>query len=138
MSGGNPFSGITDTISNVLGTDGSHGGLLGLGAQLDNSVRQVIPGGWATLGAVAAMIAAPYAAPELFASEAALPATSTGLTAAGTGASAGLSAAPVLGTAGSAAGIAGTEAAAGLTGLGAAAGVSQRLHLCWHQLKLVH
>ena len=67
MSGGNPISAVTDAFSSALGTDGSHGGLLGIGAQLDNSVRSVIPGGWATIGLAALAIAAPYAAPELFA-----------------------------------------------------------------------
>ena len=66
------FSGAAHAVSDVVQSIGS------LGAQLDNSVRQVIPGGWATLGAAAIAIAAPYAAPELFAAEAALPATSTG------------------------------------------------------------
>ena len=75
MSGENPVSSLTDSISHVLGTDGSHGGLLGLGEQLDKSVRSTIPGGWATLGVAALAIAAPYLAPELLASAGSLDAT---------------------------------------------------------------
>ena len=45
MSGGNPISAVTDAFSSALGTDGSGGGLLGLGAQLDKSVQNAIPGG---------------------------------------------------------------------------------------------
>ena len=123
MSGGNPISAVTDAFSSALGTDGSHGGLLGLGAQLDKSVRQVVPGGWATIGLAALAIAAPYAAPELFAAaptsigfDAAATGASAGMTAGGVGASGGI----LGGAATTAAGITGTEAAAGL-GLGAAA-----------------
>ena len=65
MSGGNPISAVTDAFSQALGTDGSHGGLLGLGAQLDKSVHNAIPGGWASLGVMALAIAAPYLAPML-------------------------------------------------------------------------
>jgi hypothetical protein len=112
------FNSVASVVSDVVQSVGN------IGAQLDNSVRQVIPGGWATLGAAAIAIAAPYAAPELFAETAALPATSTGLTtgAGATGLSAGAAGTGL--TAGSAAGIAGTEAAAGLTGLGTASTLS--------------
>ena len=65
MSGGNPISAVTDAFSSALGTDGSHGGLLGMAAQLDKSVHDTIPGGWATLGIAALAIAAPYLAPML-------------------------------------------------------------------------
>ena len=116
---GNVFSSVGDAIGNAVSDVAQTVG--SIGAQLDQSVRDVIPGGWATLGAVAVAIAAPYAAPELFAETAALPATSTGLTtgAGATGLSAGAAGTGL--TAGSAAGITGTEAAAGLTGLGATA-----------------
>jgi hypothetical protein len=91
--GGNPVSFITDPISSALGTDGGGGGILGgladidpgpaLGkagaaidkavtqpvgkglAELDKFVGREIPGGWTTVGAAAALIAAPYAAPYL-------------------------------------------------------------------------
>ena len=79
--GGNPISVITDPISSALGTDGGHGGLLGaladidpgpsIGnalAEFDKSVGDVVPGGWSTVGAVAAMVAAPYASAYLMAS----------------------------------------------------------------------
>lgn len=70
--GFNPISAITDPISSVLGTDGGGGGILGavedVGkgagsalADVDKFVGREIPGGWVTVGAVAA----PYLAPEL-------------------------------------------------------------------------
>jgi hypothetical protein len=75
---GNPISAITDPISSVLGTDGGDGGILGaladidpgpaIGsglAEVDKFVGREIPGGWTTVGAAAALIAAPYAAPYL-------------------------------------------------------------------------
>ena len=134
--GGNPVSSITDSISNALGTDGSGGGLLGgisnvaqsigsIGAQLDNSVRQVIPGGWATLGAVAAMIAAPYAAPELFA--AATPAdlsVAEGSALAGTGSASLTPTADAILASGTGAGAGAGTGAATSVGLGAGAGAA--------------
>jgi hypothetical protein len=91
QGGGNPISGITDSISSALGTDGGGGGLIGgvedigkgigrfgesidkgitqpIGrglADLDKFVDREIPGGWTTVGAAAALVAAPYAAPYL-------------------------------------------------------------------------
>jgi hypothetical protein len=85
--GGNPL----DAISSALGTDGGGGGVLGgladidpsksigkaladidpgpaLGkglAEVDKFVGREIPGGWATVGAAAAIAAAPYAASYL-------------------------------------------------------------------------
>ena len=93
QGGGNPISGITDSISSALGTDGGGGGVLGglakidpgpalgrVGVAIDKSVTQPIgkglaevdkfvgreiPGGWTTVGAAAAIAAAPYAASYL-------------------------------------------------------------------------
>ena len=70
--GFNPISAITDPISDVLGTSGGGGGILGATedlvqgtgnvlADVDKFVGREIPGGWVTVGAVAA----PYLAPEL-------------------------------------------------------------------------
>jgi len=70
--GGGFFSAITDPISDVLGTSGGGGGILGAGedlvqgtgsalADVDKFVGNEIPGGWYTVAAVAA----PYLAPEL-------------------------------------------------------------------------
>lgn len=83
--GGNPL----DAVSSALGTDGGGGGLIGavedvgqsigsglasidpgpaLGkglSEVDKFVGREIPGGWTTVGAAAALIAAPYAAPYL-------------------------------------------------------------------------
>lgn len=93
----NPISAITDPISKAIGTDGSGGGILGgladidpgpaigkaladidpgpaLGkglAEVDKFVGREIPGGWATVGAAAAIAAAPYAASYLAGSGAA-------------------------------------------------------------------
>jgi hypothetical protein len=70
MGSSNPFSGVTDSISNVLGTDGSGGGALGalasidpgpaIGkglASVDKAVGDTVPGGWKTLAAIAAAVA---------------------------------------------------------------------------------
>ena len=93
QGGGNPVSFITDPISSALGTDGGGGGVLGaladidpgpaignvgeafdkaitqpIGsglAEVDKFVGREIPGGWTTVGAAAAILAAPYAAPYL-------------------------------------------------------------------------
>jgi hypothetical protein len=91
QGGGNPISAITDPISSALGTDGGGGGILGgvedigkgigrfgesidkgitqpIGkglVELDKFVGREIPGGWTTVGAAAAIVAAPYAAPYL-------------------------------------------------------------------------
>lgn len=88
----NPVSFITDPISDVLGTSGGGGGILGavedvgkgigsIGESIDKAVTQPIgrglaevdkfvgreiPGGWITPAALAAAVAAPYAAPALF------------------------------------------------------------------------
>jgi hypothetical protein len=59
-----PISIITDPISNVLGTDGSGGGLLGGLAQVDSAINNGIPGGWATVGG-AALLAAGITDPTL-------------------------------------------------------------------------
>jgi hypothetical protein len=60
LEGGNPVSAVTDTISKGLGTDGGGGGVLGALATVDKAVGDVIPGGWATVAAVAVPYAAPY------------------------------------------------------------------------------
>jgi hypothetical protein len=91
QGGGNPVSFITDPISSAIGTDGSGGGVLGaladidpgpaigsaladidpgpaIGsglAEVDKFVGREIPGGWATVGAAAAIAAAPYASAYL-------------------------------------------------------------------------
>jgi hypothetical protein len=68
---GNVVKKITNTVSSALGTDGGNGGLLGGLASLDKAVGQ-IPGGWITVGGLAAGGAALAYAPEVmaFASEA--------------------------------------------------------------------
>jgi hypothetical protein len=78
--GWNPISAVTDTISSALGTDGGGGGVLGalasvdpgpaIGsglAQLDKTVNQNIPGGWITVGGLAAGGLALAYAPEVMA-----------------------------------------------------------------------
>ena len=77
-SSGNPL----DVTSAILGTDGSGLGALGALAQVDNSVHTLIPGGWATVAAIAATIASAGAASETLA------ATTGGEAAAGTTAAA--------------------------------------------------
>ena len=64
--GGGFISSITDPISSALGTDGGNGGLLGGLAQLDKGVNQ-IPGGWITVGGLAAGGLALAYAPEVMA-----------------------------------------------------------------------
>ena len=77
FGGSNPISAITDPISSALGTDGSGGGALGAlasidpgpaigsaGASIDQAVNQ-IPGGWYTVGALAAGGTALSFAPEI-------------------------------------------------------------------------
>ena len=65
--GGNPISAVTDSISSVLGTDGGGGGILGGLADLDKFVGNEIPGGWVTVGGLAAGGAALAYAPEIMA-----------------------------------------------------------------------
>ena len=78
--GGGGFSGITDSISSALGTDGSGGGALGalssidpgpaIGSglsQVDQAVNKNIPGGWITVGGLAAGGLALAYAPEVMA-----------------------------------------------------------------------
>lgn len=62
---GGVVSGVTDTISSALGTDGGGGGVLGGLADLDKAVGQNVPGGWTTLGALGAAGAGAYFAPEI-------------------------------------------------------------------------
>ena len=64
-SSGNPL----DVTSAILGTDGSGLGALGALAQVDNSVHTLIPGGWATVAAIAATIASAGGASPLLAGE---------------------------------------------------------------------
>jgi len=72
--GGGFFSAITDPISDVLGTSGGGGGILGGAedlvkgtgsalADVDKFVGREIPGGWVTVGAAAV----PFLAPEVLA-----------------------------------------------------------------------
>jgi len=65
--GGGFISSITDPISSALGTDGGGGGLLGGLAQVDKAVNNAIPGGWITVGGLAAGGAALAYAPEVMA-----------------------------------------------------------------------
>ena len=65
--GGGIISSITDPISSALGTDGGGGGALGALAGLDKTVNNNIPGGWITVGALAAGGAALAYAPEVMA-----------------------------------------------------------------------
>jgi len=64
-SSGNPL----DVTSAILGTDGKGLGALGALAQVDNSVHTLIPGGWATVAAIAATIASAGGASPLLAGE---------------------------------------------------------------------
>lgn len=111
--GGNPVAAITDPISDVLGTSGGGGGILGavedvgqaigdvgesfdkavtqpIGqglAEVDEFVNREIPGGWVLPAVVTAAVAAPYLAPALAEGAAFTGATETGLaTLAGEGA----------------------------------------------------
>ena len=74
MCGSNPVEAITDPISDVLGTSGGGGGILGGAedlvqgtgsalADVDKFVGREIPGGWVTVGAAAV----PFLAPEVLA-----------------------------------------------------------------------
>ena len=67
MGSSNPLSGVTDTVSSVLGTDGGGGGVLGGLASLDKAVNNNIPGGWITVGGLAAGGLALAYAPEVMA-----------------------------------------------------------------------
>jgi ElaB/YqjD/DUF883 family membrane-anchored ribosome-binding protein len=61
--GGGVFSSVTNAISDVLGTSGSGGGILGGLAEFDKGVSNVIPGGWGTIGtAVATYFGGPLGA----------------------------------------------------------------------------
>ena len=84
FGGSNPISGITDSISSAIGTDGGGGGVLGaladidpgpaIGsglAEVDTFVNREIPGGWVLPAALAAAYATGYIDPSLFATEAA-------------------------------------------------------------------
>lgn len=74
------MGGVTNAISHAVGTDGSHGGVLGalakvdpgpsIGhalAEVDKGVNKAIPGGWITVGALAAGGLAIAYAPEIMA-----------------------------------------------------------------------
>lgn len=75
--GWNPVSAVTDTISSALGTDGGGGGVLGALADIDpgpaigqglasvDKVVNEIPGGWYTVGGLAAGGTALAFAPEI-------------------------------------------------------------------------
>ena len=67
FGGGNPISSVTNSISSALGTDGGGGGVLGGLAQLDKTVNNTIPGGWITVGGLAAGGLALAYAPEVMA-----------------------------------------------------------------------
>jgi len=99
QGGGNPISAITDPISDVLGTSGGGGGILGgaedlvkgagnVLAESDKFVNREIPGGYALPVALGIAATTGYLDPSLLAPEAAFTgATETGLaTLAGEGA----------------------------------------------------
>ena len=126
--GGGFLSSVTDPISSALGTDGGGGGILGALASVDKTVNNTIPGGWITVGGLAAggaalayapevmaAAAAEGVAPEVAAAELGIPAVEVPAEAGGTAA---LNAsAPAVGAA-SPSGIAATQSAAGLGGAG--------------------
>ena len=126
--GGSFLSSVTDPISSALGTDGGGGGILGALASVDKTVNNTIPGGWITVGGLAAggaalayapevmaAAAAEGVAPEVAAAELGIPAVEVPAEAGGTAA---LNAsAPAVGAA-SPSGIAATQSAAGLGGAG--------------------
>ena len=88
-SSGNPL----DVTSAILGTDGSGLGALGALAQVDNSVHTLVPGGWATVAALAATIASAGAASETLAATTGGEAAAAGGGAAAAGGAAGSDAA---------------------------------------------
>ena len=88
-SSGNPL----DVTSAILGTDGKGLGALGALAQVDNSVHTLIPGGWATVAALAATIASAGAASETLAATTGGEAAAAGGGAAAAGGAAGSDAA---------------------------------------------
>lgn len=68
--GGGIVGGIVDAVSDVVqGVGNAIGdvaqGIGQIGKAIDEGVNDVVPGGWATVGTVALMVAAPYAAPYL-------------------------------------------------------------------------
>jgi len=80
MCGSNPVEAITDPISDVLGTSGGGGGILGAGedlvqgvgnvlAESDKFVNREIPGGYILPAALAVAYATGYLDPSLFAAE---------------------------------------------------------------------
>ena len=91
MCGSNPVEAITDPISDVLGTSGGGGGILGAGedlvkgvgnvlAESDKFVNREIPGGYILPAALAIAATTGYVDPSLLAGEAAFTgATETGL-----------------------------------------------------------
>lgn len=73
--GGDVFSGITDAVSDVVDSVGTAvsdvaQAVSDVGVQVDKSVGQAVPGGWATVGAVVATVATMGAASPLLAAEA--------------------------------------------------------------------
>jgi hypothetical protein len=65
---GDAIHGVTDFVSgvgNMLSKIDPGPAIGNIGAQLDKGVRDVVPGGWATLGVAALAVAAPYLAPYL-------------------------------------------------------------------------
>jgi len=80
MCGSNPVEAITDPLSDVLGTSGGGGGILGAGkdlvqgvgnvlAESDKFVNREIPGGYILPAALAVAYATGYLDPSLFAAE---------------------------------------------------------------------
>lgn len=124
MGGGgswNPVTIIENTVSSagdMLSSIDPGPAIGDAGVAIDKAVNDTVPGGWATVGAVAVAIAAPYALPALAETGAGF----VGLDAA-TAAELGLSGGSALGTAGAAgdvlAGIAGLEGAGAATSAGA-------------------
>ena len=68
--GGGIVGGIVNAVSSVFEGAGKAVESVGksisqVGVEIDKGVNNAVPGGWATVGAVALMVAAPYAAPYL-------------------------------------------------------------------------
>ncbi len=115
--GGGVIGGIVDAVGDVVQGVGDvigdvAQGVGDVGVAIDKGVNDVVPGGWVTVGTVALMVAAPYAAPYL--------AAEAGVAAAATEAAALLEAAAIAEGATTAGMVAGTSSAAASTSAQAA------------------